>query len=78
MENEVVRDKVFALYENTLRAIVEECDDVNVVVAPTIFAYDTIKQWYFGQLDPHFYYREYNNELLGEHIWEFYNQELNK
>lgn len=78
MDNETVRDKVFTLYENTLKAIINEDDDANVTVSPTFFAYDPVKLWYFGQLDPHFYYREYNNELLGEHILEFYNAEIQK
>lgn len=78
MKNEVVRDKTFTLYENTLRAVICEDEDVDVVLPSTLFAYDLVKLWYFGKLDPNFYYREQNNEVLADSIWEFYELETKK
>lgn len=72
MGDEIVRDRTFALYENTLRAVINEEEDLDVVVPSTLFAYDLVKLWYFGKLDPNFYYRERNNEVLADSIWEFY------
>lgn len=78
MENESVRDKTFSHFEAIVKAVVDKYDGLYYEVPDGRFAYDLAKLWYFGKLDPNFYYREQNNEVLADSIWEFYELEIEK
>ena len=65
-EHPRIRKKVLMEMEQELENIID--NDKN---GKSFTMYDDILvRWYMGELDPNFYYSEYNNELLEQYLYE--------
>ena len=73
MSDKNARDITFALLENALTEVISR-DSEGEATAPLsdnpIIA--TTSSWFYGNLDPHFYYREHNDEAFADFIKNVY------